>query len=179
MHWQLAGASSTSGWFGGRGGCLNSKTGDALGCCWFPWAYGIARHLRAGSSMLHIGDADVHFFFTRAAEARNAPCSEADCKGTLPGGVSGSLMRQTKGHTQRQARCLRLSTAARPLPHDGHPAVRPPMPKFTQPCHSCSKHRHFSCSLLHEGASRIEENVILIDCIHASRIWSSPAPQMA
>ena len=108
---ESAGASSTSGWFGGWGGCLNSKTGDALGCYWSPWAYGIARHLRAGCSMLHIGDADVHFFFTRAAEARNAPCSEADCKGTLPGGVSGSLMRQTKGHTQRQARCLRLSTA--------------------------------------------------------------------
>ena len=107
----VAGASSTSGWFGGRGGCLNSKTGDALGCYWFPWAYGIARHLGAGCSMLHIGDADVHFFFTRAAEGQNAACSEADCKGTLPRGVSGSLMHQTKGHAQRQARCLRSSTA--------------------------------------------------------------------
>ena len=74
--------------------------------------------------MLHIGDADVHFFFPYAARGRNAPCSKAECKGTLPGGVWGSLVCQMKGEAQLLARCLRLRIA--PTPVTANPVHGPP-----------------------------------------------------
>ena len=72
-----------------------------------------------------------------------------------------------------------FTIAHRPHPRDCQPRAWPPMHGPTQPCHSCSKHMYFACDFLHGDASRLQQHITLIDFMHATKIWFSPAPRMA
>ena len=67
----------------------------------------------------------------------------------------------------------------RPHPGDCHPRAWPLMHRLTQPCHSCSKHMYFACNFLYEYANGPSQHITLIDSLHATKIWFSPAPRMA